>query len=285
MNKDIAQYVENLFRNAPKTRKAAELKEEMTINMNEKFNDLFAQGYSENEAYNQVISGIGDAQELIDGLQPDPLNYANKQAEQKKTALVVSVCVGLYILSLLSIAFFDEYIASDLLAMSSFFIIAGISTCILIYHFMSRPKYIKTEETVVEEMLENESYTTRNKAITGAVTTILWTLAVAAFIIISFTFSNWHISWIIFIIAALLQQIIVLIINMSGKNSPAAKLSGQRKAIKGSVSGLIWTLTLVLYFIVSFSLGIWHISWVIFLIAAAVDSLISLIFQLSNNKR
>ena len=44
------------------------------------------------------------------------------------------------------------------------------------------------------------------------------------------------------------------------------------------VNSIVWILSVVAYIIVSFKTGAWHITWVIFLIAIAISSLVKLIF-------
>lgn len=46
-----------------------------------------------------------------------------------------------------------------------------------------------------------------------------------------------------------------------------------------SVSGLIWAVGIALYFIVGFTTNAWHITWVIFLIIPAVQSLVRLLLD------
>jgi hypothetical protein len=43
-NERLRTYIESLFENAPKTRKAIELKEEILLNLTDKYNDLIAEG-------------------------------------------------------------------------------------------------------------------------------------------------------------------------------------------------------------------------------------------------
>ncbi len=50
-------------------------------------------------------------------------------------------------------------------------------------------------------------------------------------------------------------------------------VSGQRKNI---YSGTIWLIIVILYFVISFTTGAWYVSWIIFLIGAAVNQLISI---------
>ena len=45
--------------------------------------------------------------------------------------------------------------------------------------------------------------------------------------------------------------------------------------MKKSINSLISTIGLVLYFIVSFSSGAWHITWLIFPIIGAVNGLVN----------
>lgn len=56
----------------------------------------------------------------------------------------------------------------------------------------------------------------------------------------------------------------------------------QLKRVRKSINSALWAIIVVLYFIISFSTGAWHISWVIFLIGAAAESIIKAIFELKN---
>ncbi|MCL1807873.1 MAG: permease prefix domain 1-containing protein [Oscillospiraceae bacterium] len=65
MTERIRLHIENLLRDAPRTRRIVDLQEELLSGCLDKFADLTAQGVSEEEAYNAVIAGIGDVDELI----------------------------------------------------------------------------------------------------------------------------------------------------------------------------------------------------------------------------
>ena len=69
MKEKLRAYIESLFLEAPKTKRAYELKEELFANLSAKFDDLVAKGKSEEEAYMAVVSGIGDMDELIRNLK------------------------------------------------------------------------------------------------------------------------------------------------------------------------------------------------------------------------
>ncbi|MCX7614589.1 MAG: permease prefix domain 1-containing protein [Clostridiales bacterium] len=210
MSDNIRNYVEKLFEDAPKTRKATELKEEMIANLTEKLNYLTEAGKGEDEAFNIVVSGIGDISELFESLKEysgyEPLQY---QLQRKKNALIVSVSVMLYILSIVVLILSSEMLQlPGSISVSFMFIIAGAATGMLIYNSMSQPKYLKRDETMVEEFKEWKASQNKDKQIRRSISSAMWTLTVAIYLIISFAFGIWDISWIIFIIAAAVEQII-----------------------------------------------------------------------------
>ena len=50
--------------------------------------------------------------------------------------------------------------------------------------------------------------------------------------------------------------------------------------LRKSINSIIWAIGLALYFLVSFTTGAWHITWVIFLISGAVEGLAKAILDL-----
>lgn len=208
----IRKYVDSLFKDTAKTKQVRELKEELVNDLEEKYSDLIESGKEEKEAYQEVISGIGDMDTLLASLQ---INDEVQNVEyRKKTALAVSSSVGIYILSLVAVIVLSELGAPDYASVSAFLILVGAATCILIYHFISTPKYIKKEETLVEDFKEWKNAKNKNKEIRSAISSILWTLTVIIYLLISFIWSIWPISWIIFLVAALLEGIVNLIFKL-----------------------------------------------------------------------
>jgi hypothetical protein len=122
---------------------------------------------------------------------------------------------------------------------------------------IGKKAYKKEDDSFVEEYKEKISKKDKNTRLLGAVSSALWTLTVVAYIIISFWTTAWHITWVIFLIGAVLQQAVQSII--------AGKLH---------LGGMLWTSTTILYLILSFATMAWHVTWVVFLVAAAVQQLI-----------
>jgi len=92
----------------------------------------------------------------------------------------------------------------------------------------------------------------------------LWPLLVVIYFALSFITGWWHISWVIFIIGACVQQIIVYKFSTSEKS-------------KNVWHGILWTATVAFYFIFSFTTDAWAWSWMIFLAAVAVEQIIRLL--------
>lgn len=215
MNEKIRKEVNVLFQNAPNTKRANDLKDEIISNAEDKYEDLIKQGKSEEESLEIVIKEIGNVDELIEELNKNnPIHTQYVEEARKKTGLIVSICVGLYILSVIACVVLSELGLPDFIIASSFLSIVGVSTCVLIYHFMTKPKYTKYDDTIVEEFKEWKGKNDKNKEIKKAIDSIIWTLTVIIYLIVSFTFGIWYISWIIFLIASLIENIIKLIFKL-----------------------------------------------------------------------
>ncbi len=216
MNEKLRTHINMLFEGAPQTRRALDLKEELFANLIERYNDLVASGVSEEDAYKNAVANIGDVSELINNLKEnDILNNFNHEDARKKTALVLTISVGLYFLAFL-IPMIITFL-SHLSPVAAFFMMIGIAaipTCLLVYHYTSLPRYHKFDDSIVEEFKEWSSNTGNKKRIRGAISGILWTLTVFIYLIFSFLTHDWYISWLIFILAACIECIITLIFRL-----------------------------------------------------------------------
>ena len=51
-----------------------------------------------------------------------------------------------------------------------------------------------------------------------------------------------------------------------------------KKTFRRSISSALWSVLLVLYFVISFSTGAWHVTWITFLVGAALEAFINIFF-------
>lgn len=212
MYENLKKSLDELFENAPKTNRANELKEELLANLIDKYNDLISSGKNEDEAFKTAISSIGDVDELIDGLKTNNVLDNNLiQKKREKSALLLSVSTGMYIMSVVVLILLNEvFMLNENLSVSIMLTIIAAATCIIVYNVSSRPKYVKSDDTLVEEFKEWKVLNDNKNEIIKSIKSIVWLIAVAIYFVLSFIFDAWAYSWIIFIIGAAIQKIIAL---------------------------------------------------------------------------
>lgn len=226
MNERVKKYLDELFEDAPKTRKAMELKEEMMQNSMEKYQDLLSDGWSEEDAYKNVIGSIGDVTELFEDLEEK--NLLNlPEADRKKKAILTSVAVGLYILAgvvLLASTLIGDVLGGprsldyDTLGLVLAAAVCIAPTCMLVYAANMYPNYRKKKEDLVEDYKEAKHLRNRDKAVRSSISTIIWTMVVILYFVFSFSSGAWHISWVIFLMGACVEAVCSLIYSLRQKN-------------------------------------------------------------------
>lgn len=216
MTEKLRNHIEGLFEDAPKTRRASDLKEELLANLIERYNDLTENGMSEEEAYKNVIINIGDVNELINSLkETEVLNITETDESRKKTAKVLSISVGLYFLAFIAMIASPFTPIGPIAGFILMIAIAIVPTCMLVYHYASRPKYQRNDNSIVEEFKEWNYDSKHNKSIRGAISATLWTLLTLIYLLVSFLTFAWYITWIIFIVGACIESIISLLFSMN----------------------------------------------------------------------
>ena len=237
MNEKIKNHIELLFEKAPKTRKALELKEELLANSEERYQDLIANGVSQEDAIKNVISSIGNVSELFQGLEEMTSEQNAYYYEKvKKAAVLKTVAIGIYLFSIVVFIFFifvdrmsfnpynfmtnitgiymGGHFDYKMLGFILMIIIDIIPTCMLVYISTMYPKNSKDGITVVEEFKEWNSSNKKKQSIKGAVSAVLWAAAVLFYFAISFVTYDWYITWIVFLIALCLQAVIELVFRL-----------------------------------------------------------------------
>jgi uncharacterized membrane protein len=211
--------LDELFENAPQTNKARELKEELLANLMDKYSDLISSGKSEEESFNLTIDGIGDIDELLRGLKEnDVFNYKQVTEDRKKSALIISVSIGLYIMSVVILIFCSEVLKiNDEIAVCLMLSMDAVATCLIIYNAVSRPKYLKADNTIVEEFKEWKSTNNAEKEVVKSIKSIMWLVIVTLYFLLSFAMGIWAFSWIIFIIGMAVDRIITLAFQLRRK--------------------------------------------------------------------
>jgi sensor c-di-GMP phosphodiesterase-like protein len=211
MEDKLRKHIEGLFTDAPPTKKAVELREEMIQNLTEKYRDLLAEGKSPEAAYNATAAGIGDVDYLIEELKKDIENNLNLSGLRHRTAMYTAIAVMLYILSPVPLVIFTVLTPRGSWMMFGTVLlraIAAAATGILIYSSMTKPKFMKQDDTMVEEFKEWQHETREKRTVRRAISSALWCVITVAYFLISFKTGAWYISWIIFICGGAVESLL-----------------------------------------------------------------------------
>ncbi len=252
MKPKLKEYLDAVFadaeRRAPDNEKLRELKEEMLCNLYDRYDDLLAAGKTPSAAYNVAVAGVGDISALLDsvvgsgnadgasaartekprGAQPEgkrPLTDQEQEALQKyrkRSAVLTSISVAMYILCWVPLVILGGLLdeVGGIVGLAVMFLMIAGATGMNIYNSMTKPSFAADDDGDDDDDDDRD----RDDG-DGAVT---------------------------------------------ARRSPVYK----------AISGALWALTFVVYFGVSFGTGAWHITWLIFLMATALDNVIKAIFDL-----
>lgn len=125
------------------------------------------------------------------------------------------------------------------------------------------------------------------KSIKGAVISLMWLAIVILYFLISFLYGGWIFTWLIFIVGAALTVAVnmgVNIIRCSREGDAPESRIKLLSVIQGGVTAIMWMAIVVLYFIGSFASSRWEISWLIFIVGAAVQIILNLAFKIQKSR-
>lgn len=201
----ILNYLENMFLNLPKTDEVKRAKRELSAMMEDKYNELIAEGRKENEAIGIVISEFGNLEELAAdlGLELEQVlsgesgskevsgRYVSKEeAEEyikvsgtntKRLVLGVVLCILSPTLLLLTggLQEYDKQITDAgviCFGLVPLFVLIAIAVSMFIYNGMKMEKfdYLKKEEFYIDNELETwlQEYREGNKSAATIMTII-----------------------------------------------------------------------------------------------------------------
>ena len=140
MQERLRKYVDSLFKDVPLTKSIVELKEEMIQNLYEKYQDLLKSGKTEETAFNNVISGIGDVSSLIYDMDLTIKELSDTGIQ--KSAAFTSVAVMVYIFSLIPIILSLQY-NRIFYGLVGFIAMIMLATGILIYNNLKNKNSIE----------------------------------------------------------------------------------------------------------------------------------------------
>lgn len=135
-----------------------------------------------------------------------------KKDVRKKSAEIVSSSVFIYILAtalfILALELID---INEIIIVALYLCVCGWTTARIVKHYMSIPKFEKSKEEKIE------------KEIISSINGIIWCILLSIYFILSFLTMAWHITWVIFIIGALLTEVVRLVFTLRAEKMEVGK--------------------------------------------------------------
>lgn len=297
----IRNYLDNMFASLPRTARVSEVKSNILANMEEKYNELKAQGKSENEAIGIVISEFGNIDELTselglrteDGSKPLPVvnqDEVNEYLKVKK-ALGVKIGIGVFLcitgvaLLLLITSLTEAGIisiknssAADILGLIPLFILITIAVGIFIYSGMSFERYqymekgVQVPGNIAEDLKKRyDSYTPvfYAKLIVGVCMIILSPVAIFITSIMEGIANEIGVIILLMIVAAAVYLFITSgVIRESYEHLLQIGDYSQEKKkedkVISAVAAIVWPLAAAIFLFSGFVYHSWGICWVVF---------------------
>lgn len=260
MTDRIKAHLNTLLQDAPKTRRVEEMKQELLAGCLDKYADLTDGGMSPEEAYNEVINGIGDVEELLGHIErADAFNPADAESKRKKRAFFISCGICGYFLSIAVVTLF-VFMEMEIVGAAIMLFLMGVSSMLIVYGVMTTGvSYEKQGDTLVEELKVQmaQGANSREKKLAGLASSSMWSLIVVIYFLVSFLWGHWHLTWMLFLAGAALQCCI------TAWYYPKSRAK--------SLTGAAWCLVVIAYISLSFATFAWHITWIIFPLAAALQ--------------
>lgn len=292
MEPKIREYIENLFSSAPRTKQSYELKEEIICNTIERYHDFLREGNTDGNAYNLAISGIGDINELLEALGAEPQQneqFTDAQLAAVKDRLTIfkTVAIVLYMLCIIPVIFWDEFFNISEIGVCLMFLMISTATGLLVYS--NKTKYI---------VLDTESEKIKRQKIKA----LLRAFAIGGYIsccvpIIFLDIFGLDILGVIamFIIIAASTALIIISKNRDDYKKADDSLVENFKEFNGRkkrtstlykvLVAILWCTVSVIYIFITvfgtlfFSGSTGMVSWIIFLVAVALQQLMRAIFD------
>lgn len=206
MREQLAQYVDLLFAGSDG---AEEIKQEILQNTLDRFDDLVARGSTEEAAYRQAIAGIGDVGELLGGESPDarpqpeivdPLPGFEGTAPAV-ARMVRAVAIFLYIVSPVPLLLLDT-LGWDNIGMCLTLVIVAIATLLLLTFKAPAGKKSAQDSQQAAGTAEGR------KNLGVSIKSLMRTLGVVLYFVISFSTGAWLVTWLIFPIEKALEGVV-----------------------------------------------------------------------------
>lgn len=309
----IRNYLETMFANMPNTPEVKRAKDELMQMMEDKYNELIAEGVNENAAVGTVISEFGNLDELAESLglekEVDEVNNRQENVNRRfvsmdevkaylshmtKSAIFVSVGVMLCIISVIFPIIGDiSSVISEGLSVGLMFLSIAIAVGLFVFNGIISGEwtYLRREPCQID--MATAEYVKDRLRSFRPISAILLSVGVllCAFCWVPFTATqNEYMTVLLFLMvgfgvlliiySSMTSKGMVRILGLndkttiSGTYSDGAKVEYTSKTAEVIMS-VYWPTITCIYLCVSFITFAWYITWIIWPIAAVLHKILS----------
>lgn len=209
MREQLTKYVELLFAGTPGAR---DIQQEILQNTLDRYDDLIAQGKSPEAAYSLSISGIGDISEILGQTAPQEtaapaagaVEEPVDQIERKKKR---AIAVVMYILCPVPLFLFSEF-GLDTLGLCLTLLLVAAATALMVMNGKDRMEPASSYASPADPGSGMRQETRRS------VRTLIWSIGLAVYFIMSFATNAWYITWLVFPLTACVQGLTTAIADL-----------------------------------------------------------------------
>lgn len=202
MRQQLIQYVELLFAGA---RDSEDMKQEILQNTLDRYDDLIAQGKVPEAAYRLAITGIGDINEILgtpvfrqEDCLASPIQHTDDDNSRKKWMRAIGI--ALYILCIIPLILLDELFDWATLGLCCTLIMVAAATVLMVMG--------EKADTVKDK--ESPEHVPFRKSIGS----LIWTIALAVYFVLSFATGAWFATWLIFPLAGAVKGLCNAILDL-----------------------------------------------------------------------
>lgn len=305
----IRTYIDQMFKDLPKTKEVVEMKLNILDHMEEKYHELIEAGKSESEASRSVIGEFGDMDEILKELEIDEkevhdnLNYVSNEDVDRviawKTTFSMAIAVGVVLcinatgITQLIEFIFDGRIANILMGVSML-ILVGIAVVIFILFGIHDGKYKQyLNRPVIEARKKKELEEKANQwntvfAVLIATGVLLCILATGLYPVFEYTIGALLANFIFMLIVS----VGVFLFIFAGINKakyddfihPKDK-ECELEAENHPINGIIMMSATIIYLTIGFLFGAWHPGWIVFVIGALLCGIAGLVLGSKKGER
>lgn len=308
----IKQYIESLFIQFPLAPEVLRAKEHLIEMAEDKYTNLKEDGVNDNDAVAQVIAEFGNLDEIKDiiGL-PENMFQPEYRSENirtvsldevkaiekdyKRTSVLVGFAVMCFICSVVPAIICDNTPLEDVLGGVGLFVLVGLGVMLCIIGGTFKKKWKETLrmpfyiELPVAEYVKDQKHDKRNRILFRSIGVFLICTCFVPCII----FDAEYMAALMFIMIGTGVNLIInsnyieklynklLAANPSNTVGSTYRKNSGRLVYKNEVLGvfmsLYWGLITCIYISISFLTFAWHITWIIWPIAAVIKNLIDVI--------